>query len=151
MTLSVFTLKICDVQSPSHHKSTKSSSSKFQVPVIFSFHTQNPSFASLSFVSTNWENGSIHNWPHWTNAKILLTSVQRSFTLKCIFFFLFLTHRSGAKWLRVKIMHAFHVKEPELTWCKPHSILTVMTTGENIPLELHTTATFSFSSASVII
>lgn len=89
--------------------------------------------------------------PTELNAKILLTSVQRSFTLKCIFFFLFLPHRSGAKWPRVKIMHAFHVKEPELTWCKPHSILTVMTTGENIPLELHTTATFSFASASVII
>lgn len=89
--------------------------------------------------------------PTELKAKLLLTSVWRSFTSKCIFIFLFLPHRSGAKWLRVKIMHAFHVKEPELTWCKPHSILTVMTTGEDIPLELHTTATFSFSSASVII
>lgn len=71
-------------------------------------------------------------------------------SLENVFSSFFLPHRSAVKRLTVKIMHAFHVNELELTWSRSDSILTVIT-GKNIPLETCTQATFSFSSVSVII
>lgn len=78
------------------------------------------------------------------NAKLLVPSVWRGFTWKCIFFLLFLPHRRAVKCLRIKKPHVFHVKELELRWGKLGSNLTTQTTGENIPLETCTQATCRF-------
>lgn len=148
MTLSNFTLKSFYVQSLSHHKSTWNSSHKLHTPVHCSFHAQNPRFASLC---TNEEKGAIQIRFHWIKCKTTGAFSVKSFHLKMYFLPSFSASQKSCEVSERKKFQIFHMKELELRWGKSSSTLTAITTGVNTPLETCTQATFSFSSASLII
>lgn len=85
------------------------------------------------------------------NAKLLVPSIE-DVSLENVFSSsFFFPHQKAVTCLRIKTIHVFDVKELELMWCKLGSTLTAIAIGGNIPLETYTQATFSFSSASVLI
>lgn len=131
-TLPIFTLENCDVQSTTQHTGPRTirASSRSQWCSLFMHKTLVLLLLPL------------HKLGEMINSQLApLNWMQNCCWLQCegvslenVLFSFCMSHISALSWLIIKIMHAFHARELELTWCKPQ-YLNDKIIEENIALE----------------